>query len=173
VFDDFIAAAAAARYLIRSALHHPRAPRRHRGQQRRVADGRFLHPASRAVARRGLPGRHLRHAAGRDPNGAFNTTEFGSVKDADQFQALYSHSPYHHVVAGTRYPAIFMATGENDGRVNPMHSRKMIARLQAATASRRPVCLSINSLGHGIGSALSIRVNQSADYIASCSTSSG
>jgi len=102
-----------------------------------------------------------------DPNGAFNTTEFGSVKDADQFQALYSYSPYHHVVAGTRYPAIFMATGENDGRVNPMHSRKMIARLQAATTPGRPVYLSINNLaGHGIGSALSIRVNQSADYIA-------
>jgi prolyl oligopeptidase len=102
-----------------------------------------------------------------DPNGLFNTTEFGTVKDADQFRALYAYSPYHHVVAGTKYPAIFMATGENDGRVNPMHSRKMIARLQAATASGRPVYLSINSLaGHGIGSALSIRVNQSADYIA-------
>jgi len=59
-----------------------------------------------------------------DPNGTFNTTEFGSVKDADQFQALYAYSPYHHVIAGTKYPAIFMATGENDGRVNPMHSRK-------------------------------------------------
>jgi prolyl oligopeptidase len=102
-----------------------------------------------------------------DPNGAFNTTEFGSVKDTDQFQALYSYSPYQHVVEGTKYPAIFMATGENDGRVNPMHSRKMIARLQAATVSGRPAYLSTNSLaGHGIGSALSIRVNQSADYIA-------
>jgi prolyl oligopeptidase len=102
-----------------------------------------------------------------DPNGTFNTTEFGSVKDADQFQALYAYSPYHHVIAGTKYPAIFMATGENDGRVNPMHSRKMIARLQEAAASGRPVYLSINSLaGHGIGSALSIRINQSADYIA-------
>jgi prolyl oligopeptidase len=102
-----------------------------------------------------------------DPNGLFNTTEFGSVKDDHQFKALYAYSPYHHVVDGTNYPAIFMATGENDGRVNPMHSRKMIARLQAATASGRPVYLSINRrAGHGIGSALSIRVNQSADYIA-------
>jgi prolyl oligopeptidase len=48
-----------------------------------------------------------------------------------------------------------------------MHSRKMIARLQTATASDRPVYLSINNqAGHGIGSALSIRVNQSADYLA-------
>ena len=99
-----------------------------------------------------------------DPNGMFNTTEFGSVKDLPQFNALYAYSPYHHVKDGTAYPAIFMATGETDGRVNPAHSRKMIARLQAATASGKPVYLSINAhAGHGIGSALSIRVNQSAD----------
>jgi len=99
-----------------------------------------------------------------DPNGLFNTTEFGSVKSLDQFNALYAYSPYHHVKDGTVYPAIFMATGETDGRVNPAHSRKMIARLQAATVPARPVYLSINAhAGHGIGSALSIRVNQSAD----------
>ena len=102
-----------------------------------------------------------------DPNGLFNTTEFGSVKDPAQFSALYAYSPYHHVKNGTAYPAIFMATGATDGRVNPAHSRKMIARLQAATASGRPVYLSINShAGHGIGSSLSIRVNQAADIYA-------
>ena len=99
-----------------------------------------------------------------DPNGLFNTTEFGTVKDPAQFAALYAYSPYHHVVEGTAYPAIFMYTGATDGRVNPAHSRKMIARLQAASAAGAPVFLSINShAGHGIGSALSIRVNQDAD----------
>ena len=99
-----------------------------------------------------------------DPNGLFNTTEFGTVKNPEQFRALMSYSPYHHVTKGTKYPAIFMATGETDGRVNPMHSRKMIARLQAATASGHPVLLSINShAGHGIGSSLEIKVNQTAD----------
>ncbi len=102
-----------------------------------------------------------------DPNGLFNTTEYGSVKDPEQFKGLYAYSPYHHVQAGTEYPAIFMATGETDGRVNPAHSRKMIARLQAATNSGKPIFLSINAhAGHGIGSALSIRVNQQADVYA-------
>jgi prolyl oligopeptidase len=102
-----------------------------------------------------------------DPNGAFNTTEFGSTKDPAQFQALYAYSPYHHVVDGAKYPAIYMATGETDGRVNPAHSRKMIARLQNATGSGYPVYLSINShAGHGIGSALAIRINQESDYYA-------
>ena len=99
-----------------------------------------------------------------DPNGAFNTTEFGTVKKQDQFRALFAYSPYHQVTDDTKYPAILMATGEHDGRVNPMQSRKMIARLQAATVSGRPVLLSINEhAGHGIGSALSIRANQMAD----------
>lgn len=103
----------------------------------------------------------------RDPNGAFNTTEFGSTADPEQLKALYAYSPYHHVVDGTAYPPVFMATGEHDGRVNPAHSRKMIARLQEATASGHPVLLSINAnAGHGIGSALSIRVNESADQFA-------
>ena len=99
-----------------------------------------------------------------DPNGSFNITEYGTVKEPAQLQALYAYSPYHHVQDGTAYPAIFMATGETDGRVNPMHSRKMIARLQAATSSGRPIYLSINAhAGHGIGSSLSIKVNQTAD----------
>jgi len=99
-------------------------------------------------------------------NGSFNVTEFGTVKDRDQFNAMYAYSPYHHVKDGTKYPAIFMQTGATDGRVDPAHSRKMIARLQAATASGKPVYLSINShAGHGIGSALSIRVNQQADRL--------
>ena len=65
-----------------------------------------------------------------DPNGAFNVTETGSVKDPEQFKALYAYSPYHHVKDGTAYPAILFLTGENDHRVNPMESRKMTARLQ-------------------------------------------
>jgi prolyl oligopeptidase len=99
-----------------------------------------------------------------DPNGAFNTTEFGTVKDQQQFRALYAYSPYHQVVEDTKYPAVLLTTGQHDGRVNPMQSRKMVARLQAATVSGRPVLLSISAhAGHGIGSSLSIRANQMAD----------
>jgi len=102
-----------------------------------------------------------------DPNGSFNTTEFGSTADPEQFKVLRAYSPYHHVVPGTRYPAVLMATGANDGRVNPMHSRKMTARLQAANASDQPILLAIEGrAGHGIGSALSVRVAQTADRYA-------
>jgi len=102
-----------------------------------------------------------------DPNGTFNTTEFGSVKDADQFRSLRAYSPYHHVTDGARYPAILFLTGDNDHRVNPMQSRKMTARLQAANASSHPIFLrTSSSAGHGIGTALNEGIEQSADVFA-------
>ncbi len=102
-----------------------------------------------------------------DPNGSFNTTEFGTVKDADQFRALYAYSPYHHVSKGTAYPAVLMLTGATDGRVNPMHSRKFTAALQSATSSSRAILLrtSANS-GHGIRSSLSERIAEQTDELA-------
>jgi prolyl oligopeptidase len=85
-----------------------------------------------------------------DPNGSFNVTEYGSVKDPALFKAMYDYSPYHNVKAGTRYPAVLFVTGDNDHRVNPAHSRKMMAELQAATTSGLPVMLRTNAnAGHG------------------------
>ncbi|MBZ5653302.1 MAG: prolyl oligopeptidase family serine peptidase [Acidobacteriia bacterium] len=101
-----------------------------------------------------------------DPNGAFNVTEFGTVKDPDQFKALYAYSPYHHVNDGTAYPAILFPTGENDHRVNPMESRKMTARLQAAISSGRLVLLrTSSSSGHGIGTAVDEQIEENADVL--------
>jgi prolyl oligopeptidase len=98
-----------------------------------------------------------------DPNGQFNVTEFGTVKDPEQFKALYAYSPYHRVKDGVKYPAVLLTTGENDGRVNPFQSRKMAARLQAATGSGHPILFMSNSAGHGIGTALKDRIAQQAD----------
>jgi prolyl oligopeptidase len=98
------------------------------------------------------------------PNGAFNVTEYGTVKDKAQFEALYAYSPYHRIKDGTAYPAVLFSTGENDGRVDPFNSRKMAARLQAATSSDRPVLLRISmDTGHGQGTALATRVEELAD----------
>ncbi len=102
-----------------------------------------------------------------DPNGAFNVTEFGTVKDPAQFKALHAYSPYHHVTDGTKYPAVLIAAGENDGRVNPGNSRKMTARLQAATSSGLPILVRLNSAaGHGMGTALTERIAEQADVFA-------
>jgi prolyl oligopeptidase len=99
-----------------------------------------------------------------DDNGAFNVTEFGTVKDEAQFKALFAYSPYHNVKDKTAYPAILFNTGANDPRVNPYHSRKMVARLQAATSSKHPILLrTTDKSGHGIGSSLDELVALVAD----------
>jgi len=102
-----------------------------------------------------------------DPNGAFNVTEFGTVKDPLQFKALYAYSPYHHVLRGTAYPAVLMLTGATDPRVNPMQSRKFTASLQAATTARdHPILLRTNKTsGHGIGSSLDERIAEQTDEL--------
>jgi prolyl oligopeptidase len=98
------------------------------------------------------------------PNAVFNITEYGTVKDAEQFKALYAYSPYQHVADGTAYPAVLFLTGANDPRVNPANSRKMAARLQAATSSKAPILLRTSSTtGHGINSGLDERVEEGAD----------
>ncbi|WP_293905041.1 prolyl oligopeptidase family serine peptidase [Phenylobacterium sp.] len=101
-----------------------------------------------------------------DPNGAFNVTEFGTVKDPAQFKALYAYSPLHHVTEGVTYPSILFLTGANDGRVNPLNSRKFAAELQAATGSDRPILLRTSKTsGHGIGSSLDDRIAEQTDQL--------
>jgi prolyl oligopeptidase len=101
------------------------------------------------------------------PNGLFNVTEYGTVKDTEQFRALYAYSPYHHVKDGVAYPAVFLLAGLNDGRVDPAHTMKMAARLQAATSSKHPILLLMDAgSGHGIGDAVSTRIEKQADVYA-------
>jgi prolyl oligopeptidase len=104
----------------------------------------------------------LRHEVSN--NGQFNTTEYGTARDEAQFRAMYAYSPYHHVREGTAYPAVLFMTGANDPRVDPMQSRKMVARMQAASTSGRPILLRTSAnAGHGGGSSLSHRVERDVD----------
>jgi prolyl oligopeptidase len=65
---------------------------------------------------------------------------------------------------GTAYPAVLMMTGANDGRVNPMQSRKFTAALQAATSSDAPILLRTSQTGgHGIGASLDEQIAQATD----------
>ena len=98
-------------------------------------------------------------------NGAFNVTEFGTVKDEAQFKAMYAYSPYHNIKDGTAYPAVLMMTGANDPRVDPMQSRKFTARLQAAGDKMVLLRTSANS-GHGVGASLNERIESDVDRYA-------
>ncbi len=98
------------------------------------------------------------------PNGAFNVTEFGTVAKEDHFKAMYAYSPYHNVKDGVAYPATLMLTGENDPRVDPMQSRKMAARLQAASGGTAPILLYTSTdAGHGGDSSLKQQIQELTD----------
>jgi prolyl oligopeptidase len=91
-------------------------------------------------------------------------SEYGSADDPDQFRWLHAYSPYHRVADGERYPAVLLTTALGDTRVDPMHARKMAARLQAATASDLPILLRVDEdEGHGSGKPRSKQLDSETD----------
>jgi prolyl oligopeptidase len=94
--------------------------------------------------------------------------EYGSADDSKQFEWLYAYSPYHHVKAGTEYPAIIFMTADTDTRVDPMHAKKMAALMQSAAANgqsrERPILLRIEpKAGHGAGKPIAKQIEEGTD----------
>lgn len=91
-------------------------------------------------------------------------SEYGTAQNPGQFKYLAAYSPYQNVKPGARYPAVMLMTGDGDTRVDPLHARKMAARLQAATASDQPVLLRYDTqAGHSAGLPISKRIDQLVD----------
>jgi prolyl oligopeptidase len=93
--------------------------------------------------------------------------EFGTADDPEDFAALASYSPYHQVRDGVAYPATMMVSGDADRNCNPLHARKMTARLQAASSSKHPIFLDYNEFrGHSPVLPLSVRIEALTDRVA-------
>jgi prolyl oligopeptidase len=93
--------------------------------------------------------------------------EFGTVDDPQDFAALVKHSPYHRVRDGVAYPATMIVSGDADQNCNPLHARKMTARLQAANISRHPIFLDYRTFrGHSPVLPLGERVEGLTDRMA-------
>ena len=97
--------------------------------------------------------------------------EYGTADDADQFRWLYAYSPYHRVKPGTEYPAVLFMTADTDTRVDPMHAKKMAARLQSEAANggseEHPILLRVESkAGHGAGKPVSKQKEELTDMFA-------
>lgn len=100
--------------------------------------------------------------------GQFWRAEYGSADVPDEFPTLHAYSPYHNVQEGVAYPPTMVMTADTDDRVVPMHSFKFAAALQAAQqkgdAGENPLLIRIeSSAGHGAGTPISKRIEQSAD----------
>ena len=100
-------------------------------------------------------------------NGAPNVAEFGTVTHPEHFRSMYAISPYHRVKDGQNYPAVIVTTGANDPRVDAWIPSKLAARMQAANPNSyktRPVILRVDfDAGHGMGSSVSQRLDETAD----------
>lgn len=93
--------------------------------------------------------------------------EFGTVDDPDDFAVLAKYSPYHRVREGVAYPATMIVSGDADQNCNPLHARKMTARLQTASVSERPIFLDYNKFrGHSPVLPLGERVDALTDRMA-------
>jgi prolyl oligopeptidase len=78
--------------------------------------------------------------------------DYGTSDDEQEFLAILAYSPVQNVRPRMVLPAVWIATGANDDRVDPSHSFKLLAALQEAQAGDNPIlgAIEMNS-GHGIG----------------------
>lgn len=108
-------------------------------------------------------------------NGVANTPEYGTVKKEDEFRALLAMSSYHHLKDGTRYPAVMLAHGVNDTRVDVWQSAKFASRLAAVNGTAggppksdpRAVLMRLDyESGHGSGATRAQTQQRIADIYA-------
>jgi len=98
--------------------------------------------------------------------GPYWVPEYGSADDPEQFKYLLAYSPYQNVKDGTKYPATLFVTGDGDTRVDPLHARKMAARLQAASGSDQPILLLYDTKsGHSGGRPLNKQIEENTDIL--------
>jgi len=102
----------------------------------------------------------------RDPITMVSSLDYGDPNDPEMAKAIYAWSPYQAVRDNVAYPAMLFDSGANDPRCPPWHSRKMVARMQQANSSGRPILLRVRAgAGHGaVGNADQSR--QSAEVLA-------
>ncbi len=94
-------------------------------------------------------------------------SDYGTVKNPDEFKAIYAYSPLHNIKPGTCYPPTLITTADHDDRVVPAHSFKFAATMQAAQSCANPILIRIETrAGHGAGKPTSKQIDESADQMA-------
>jgi prolyl oligopeptidase len=90
-----------------------------------------------------------------DPNGAFNVTEFGTVKDPEQFRLSTLTLPSTTSKTARHIPPFSSLPVKTITALIRWSPAKLTARLQAANLSDRPILLRTSSTsGHGMGTVL-------------------
>jgi len=90
--------------------------------------------------------------------------EYGNPDKEDEFKWIYAYSPYQKVKDGAAYPATLITTAASDSRVDPLHARKMAARMQAASIGAAPILLRQETrAGHGAGKPRGMILDEQTD----------
>ncbi len=91
-------------------------------------------------------------------------SDYGTVENPEEFQALYAYSPYHNIKKGVCYPPTLIITADRDDRVVPAHSFKFAARLQEAQGCDNPILIRIETrAGHGGGKPTEKIIEEASD----------
>jgi prolyl oligopeptidase len=97
------------------------------------------------------------------PDGALETQEFGSSKDATGFSNLLMMDTYQHVREGVRYPPFLISMGLNDPRIAAWQPAKLAARL---LEFGNPTLLRVEvDGGHGVGATRSQLTSMWVDFL--------
>jgi prolyl oligopeptidase len=92
-------------------------------------------------------------------------SDYGTVKNPDEYRAIRAYSPLHNVREGVNYPAFLITTGDHDDRVFPAHSFKYAAALQAVNPER-PALIRVDvRAGHGAGKPTAKQIAEWADIL--------
>lgn len=94
-------------------------------------------------------------------------SDYGSVKNPEEFENLLSISPLHNIRNDINYPAVLVTTAKKDDRVVPAHSFKYIATLQEKYNGDNPVLIRIQTeAGHGAGKPMTVLIDERVDIMA-------
>ncbi len=98
--------------------------------------------------------------------GAAWASDYGSVKNEDEYKALRKYSPLHNIRRENYYPATMVYTADHDDRVVPAHSFKFTAALQKWQNGNAPILIRIDKkAGHGAGKPTAKLLDEKADLI--------
>ena len=94
-------------------------------------------------------------------------SDYGSVDNAAEFNAMLRYSPVQNVKSHVAYPPILVTTGDHDDRVFPAHSFKFTAAMQHADPDGNPILLRVETrAGHGSGKPTAKQIDEMADIYA-------
>ena len=94
-------------------------------------------------------------------------SDYGSVDNPTEFQAMLAYSPLQNVKPGVKYPATLVTTADHDDRVYPAHSFKFTAAMQRADPNGKPILLRVETrAGHGAGKPTAKQIEETADIYA-------